>query len=457
MRKKIITTVFEAIIIFSMIFIYNTFFYSNYDHIIDFTHCYSIANGLKIYKDFNIVVGPIYPIFISIFLKIFGKTFLTFNLINSLLVVIIYLIIKKFNKNTLAILIISCCCYALTAKYNTFTLLLFYIIYYIDKGNNKYKDYLIGFLLSILLFTKINVGCALIIPTIVLNIKSPKIILKRFIPFFITSSIIIFIMWLKGVLPGFINYTLLGLISFTKNSKCDLTVVLVILSAIYIIKNIKKDKYLIYMLCYLIICYPLFESGHVLIGIFPTIIYMLDKMNKNNEKKVKLISLIITIIVFALLIITENHRNNYDLDTKVFKCETKYCSHDKMLNKVFGYVHSFNNHLKKQKQYRIFNFTNEAYFFKLDINEKVDKYDFIWDGNMGYKGEKKIIKEINDYCKDNKCMFIINKRNIYNRNRFDQINLRILKYVEETYNEITDDNYFNSTFFSVYTNDKTSN
>ena len=54
-------------------------------------------------------------------------------------------------------------------------------------------------------------------------------------------------------------------------------------------------------------------------------------------------------------------------------------------------------------------------------------------------------------------MFIINKRNIYNRNRFDQINLRILKYVEETYNEITDDNYFNSTFFSVYTNDKTSN
>ena len=49
MKKKYIKIIIECLIVFTSIFVYNTFEYSTYDHIIDLTHCYSIANGLKIY------------------------------------------------------------------------------------------------------------------------------------------------------------------------------------------------------------------------------------------------------------------------------------------------------------------------------------------------------------------------------------------------------------------------
>ena len=448
MKKKYIKIIIECLIVFTSIFVYNTFEYSTYDHIIDFTHCYSIANGLKIYKDFNIVVGPIYPIFISIFLKIFGKNFLVFDIVNSLIVVVIYLIIRKNNKRTLAILTIVSLHYVLTAKYNTFTLLLFYIIYYIDKGNNKYKDYLIGFLLSILLFTKINVGCALIIPTIVLNIKSPKIILKRFIPFFITSSIILFIMWLKGVLPGFINYTLLGLISFTKNSKCDFTVVFLILCVIYIILNIKRDKYLIYMLCYLIICYPLFDQRHIFLAIFPTIVYIIDKANQKQNNLIQNFVIIVSVILFLIINII-----NIDKITTI-SLNKRYYLQNKNLSLILEKINIINKNLEEYKKgYRVFYFAIEAYMFKLDLNKNIDKYDFIWNGNMGYKGEEKYIEEIKKYCNNNRCMFIIDENYIKNKTTTTQINKNILKFIRKEYNKKTDNDYINKTIFSIYTND----
>ena len=457
MKKEHIRTIFECILVFMMVYIFNTFFYNNYDHIIDFTHCYSIANNLMPYKDFNIVVGPVYPVLISIFLRIFGKNFIVFHIVNSSFIVGIYLLIKKHNKKTLAIFAIACSLVALSAKYNLFTLLLFYIIYYVERDDIKYKDYIIGILLSILIFTKINVGCALILPTFILYYKTPKIILKRFISFIIISTIIIVTMFLYGVLPGFINYTVLGLISFSQNSLIDVCIIFLILAIIYIFKNIKKDKYLIYMLCYLIICYPLFETGHILIGIFPTFVYVIDKIKQTNPAKIKKYVLMISCTLFILFICVNSFRIHISFKTDVMSkidCKKHFCSESFFINQSLDYTHKINNYLKeKGKEYRIYNFTYDAYFFKLDLRKNINKYDFIWNGNMGYKGEDTYIKEINDYCKNNKCMFIIDKTNIYKRNYHDTINLKILKFVDNNYNEIKDDKIFNKTIYSFYTND----
>ena len=463
MKKEHIITIFECILVFMMVYIFNTFFYNNYDHIIDFTHCYSIANNLIPYKDFNIVVGPVYPVLISIFLRIFGKNFIVFHIVNSSFIVGIYLLIKKYNKKTLAMLAIAFCTFALSAKYNLFTLLLFYIIYYTEKCNNKYKDYIIGILLSILVFTKINVGFFLIIPTFILYFKKPMIILKRFISFLIPSILIVLTIFLYGALPGFINYTLLGLISFAKNTMIDFYIVFLVLAIIFLLKNIKKDKYLIYMLCYLMISYPLFESGHIAIGIFPTLVYMLDKLKQKNITHIKNIITILSILFFILFVFSNinsqkkiyNIKGFYEITSiKKIDCNKKYCSQDIFINGSFDVADKLNSYLKKEsKEYRIFNFTYDAYFFKLIAREKIDKYDFIWNGNMGYKGEDTYIKEINNYCKTHKCMFIINKDDIYKRDKFSIINVKILKYVEKNYKEITKDRLSNKSYLSLYTND----
>ena len=448
MKKDKVLTIIECLVVFFMIFIYNSFFYGTYDHIIDFTHCYSIANGLKIYKDFNIVVGPVYPTLMAFLLKLFGKNFLVFDIVNSIIVVIIYLIIKKHNNNTMSLLTISVFFIVLVAKYNTFTLLLFYIIYYADRGNNKYKDYIIGFLLSITIFTKINMGCAFIIPTIILNLIKIKIVLKRFISFSITSLSIIIIMIINGVFKGFINYTILGLLSFSKNLTYDFSIIFIVLSIIYIIKNIKKDKYLIYMLCFLALSYPLFEVCHILLAIFPLVVYTIDKYSNNSS----FLNMIIIIISSVLIFISSNIKSLDRIST--INLKNKYYIQEKGIIELYKTIHKINKKLSnKRKEYKTFYFSMDSYLFKLDLNEKINKYDFIWNGNMGYKGEEKYLKEIKKYCNKNKCMFILDKNCIYNREKNDQINLEILKYTEETYDEYLDDEFINETDYSVYIND----
>ena len=432
MDKEKIKILLECIFVLFVMFTYNLFFNYTFDQIIDFTHCYSMVNGLKIYVDFNIVVGPVYPTLMAVFLKIFGNNIIIFDFINALLVVGIYLLIRKDNKKTIAIFPIVILCYALIAKYNTFTLLLFYLIYYTEKNNNKHRDIIIGFLLGILAFTKINIAFALIIPTFVLYIKEYKIILKRALVFLITSLIIILIMWGYGILDGFINYTILGLLDFN-NKYYDIAIVFLILIIVYILKNIKKDKMLIYMLCYLIMCYPLIETYHITNAIFPTIVYIADKQlpyfKSKNINKIRKIIIGISIVLYIILLMI--NREIIDIN---FKCKDRYCFQAKSYTKTMKYIHEINENIKDRENYRVFYLTNNAYLHKLDLNQKIDKFDYIWVGNLGYNGEEKIIKEIEKICTKEKCLFLIDKKNM-KKSPINQNSMKILRFVVKKYKE----------------------
>lgn len=428
MNKNNIKLILECIIIFLIVFIYNRFLYESMDHIIDFTHAYSIASGLKIYKDFNIVIGPIYPVLMSIFLILFGKNLLVFDIVNSLIVVIIYLIIRKNNKETLSVLAISFLIYGLFAKYNMFTLLFFYIIYYLEKKDFKYKNIIIGILLSILLFTKINVGILMIVGTIIINYKNIKELFERGIACIISSSIIILIIYLSGILKEFINYTMLGLVDFNNNISYKFAMILLIPVIIYLIRNIKKDKNLIYMFCYLGISYPIFDYSHISLAIFPTFVYFIDNLKSND--KIRKLSFIISIILFSILVYTNNQNfMNFNL-----KCKNKYCFNSYGLETSYNYVKEINKNIKNKNKYRLFFFNDIAYLHKLVLNQDINKYDFIWNGNMGYKGTETYIKEINEICKKDKCLFVISKKD-FKEFPGKQLSTPLLKYVANSYNE----------------------
>lgn len=448
-RKKIIKNIFESLIIFIIVFIYNTFFYATYDHIIDFTHCFSIAEGLYIYKDFNIVIGPVYPLFIAFFLKIFGNNILVFDIINSLIVVAIYYLIKKHNNNTRAFLIIVLLHGILVAKYNTFTLLLFYLVYFLEDSNYKYKDYIIGFFIALSIFTKINVGVFLIFPTIILHFKEIKIILKRFLSLFLTSIFIIFSMYIFKVLPDFINYTVLGLFDFANSSssahKNGITsiVVVLFLAILYLMYNYKYNKKVVYIFFYLAMAYPSFDYAHVMLAVFPTLVYFIDKLkhDANTEKLSYIISL-----VFFIFSLTYNFQM---YNTAKIDCKNKYCSQNYIFNKSFDNVHYLNEKLEnKYDDYEIFYFNYFAYFFKLDLKQDINKYDFIWEGNLGFNGEEKYISEVKEYCSENKCLFIIDNNNITKREHDEKISLKILNFVSNSYQKVES---FDPV--SIYTND----
>ena len=453
--KRKIETIIECILLLIINFTFNAFLYPTYDHMIDFTHCFSIASGLTIYNDFNIVIGPVYPYIMAFFLSIFGKNFIIFDLINSIITILIYLLIKKNNPNNKSLFIFFIFTpFVLIAKYNTFTLLLFYIIYYLENKNYKYKDYLIGFLLAILLFTKINIGVFLILPTLILHYKNKKTILNRFITFFITSLVIILLMIINKSLYNFMNYTVFGLFDFANSSSSfqksgiSIAIINIIVTMIlFLLMNIKKDRKVIYMLCYLIMSYPTFDYSHTTLSIIPTLIYMVDKVP--NKKIFKIINYSICTVT-AILIIGLNINK---ISFKNIDCKRKYCIMDRKLQDTFENIHGLNELLKKYDNTdKIYYLNYFAYYYKLDRKQPINKFDFIWEGNLGYNGEEKYINDIKKECKKNSCIFIIDITNVENREKNEKISLKILKYITDNYN--LKENILN-TF--VYTNEKDNN
>lgn len=447
MKKEALKIILGCLIVFIIMFTYNSFINHTYDHIWDFMHSYSICKGLLIYKDFNIVVGPIYPVLMALFLKLFGNNLLVFDIINSLFIVCVYLVIRINNKKTLALFAIVCLISGLVGKYNSFTLLLFYIIYFAEKNNYKNKDIIIGILLALLFFTKINIGASLTLATIIINYKNIKSILRRAISFIVTSLTIIMAMILFGVFPDFINYTILGLFDFSKNLSISLYIILVLISVFYILINVKKDRNLFYMLFYLIMSYPLFDSYHVFIAIFPTLVYFLDSLKQSKYTRMLVIIFSILISVTIYISIT-NSFNSSSINFKE-KCINGNCFLSKHFYSIFDIIHGVNNNIKNKDDYQLFFISTDAYLYKYDLHKNINKYDLLLTGNMGYNGENKYIKEIKNMCSEKKCLFLIDDNRSKENPQFPK---RLRDFVLKQYHEKYQIKY-KEAIVSIYTND----
>ena len=92
-----IKNIFFFIVCFILLMVFSCFVFTlNGDTFWNYGFSYNITRGLIPYVDFNMVIGPFYNLFISIFLKLFCNYLITFNIINSLLFSCILLF--AFNK-----------------------------------------------------------------------------------------------------------------------------------------------------------------------------------------------------------------------------------------------------------------------------------------------------------------------------------------------------------------------
>ena len=75
----------------------------------------------------------------------------------------------------------------------------------------------------------------------------------------------------------------------------------------------------------------------------------------------------------------------------------------------------------------------------MNVNHTLNKYDNINDGNMGYHGDDRYIKEIDEICSYEKCSFIVDtiyikaingEKRLHDTN---QTSLKIIKYVYNNY------------------------
>ena len=422
--KKHKKDILILIIIFIYVGVLVNFSNADNDLIWNYGFSYNIASNLTMYKDFNMVITPLYPLICSIVMKLLGNNFLIFNLTNTVLLSsMYYFIYKKYPKSFIpSIVLIS---FILRPSYNFLIVFLLLILLNLEED----KDFLIGILLGLIFLTKQSF-IILCIPSII-YIRKPKKILKRISGFLIPCVLIGIYLAINNSLYEFINYTFLGLFSFgSKNSFFNLGTIfilgLICFLIFYYIKH--KDVKMLYLITYQIMAYPIFNAMHILFSVIPVIIYFLDRLVKSLEEKrvninylkyVNYMALVLLVCPILSLFLQYHFK---DLSKGVGALEykdidSKYLVNASRIDKEIDNL---------DKTYFIM---YDAYVYKLLLNKKINNYDLLLNGNMGYNGEAKVIDYFNSL--DSDTYFLLNLEY-----EGGQLSKKIDSYIRNNYKKI---------------------
>ena len=83
-------------------------------------------------------------------------------------------------------------------------------------------------------------------------------------------------------------------------------------------------------------------------------------------------------------------------------------------------------------------FNNSNYVRKLYLGEEINKFDLLYNGNMGYDGSKRYIDDIENICDNSTCLFYVEEIKFYNKTQF---NYDIYNYVINNYEKIDSNEY----------------
>lgn len=417
----------KDILILIIIFIYTGILitYSNADNdlIWNYGFSYNFANHLLMYKDYNMVITPLYPFLGGILMRILGNNFLIFNLYNTILSTILYYYLYKKYPHAFipSIILIS---FILRPSYNFLVLFLVLILLNIKEE----KDFFIGFILGLLFLTKQSF-ILLILPSIYL-ITKPKRLFKRIGAFFLPCLFFLIYFILTNTFLDFFNYTFLGLFSFSsKNSFFNLGTIFILSLIIYLFLYYLKTKDIkvLYLITYQIMAYPIFNTMHIILSIIPVIIYFLDKLvkkKKYNLNYLRYFNYFVSILLICPLLSIPLQYFNKDLVEGENALEYKDISRSYLVNKdlFLKEVPNLNN---------TYFLMYDAYIYKYLLNNPITSYDLLLNGNLGYNGEERVIDYFNSL--DNNTYFVLNR--VYTGG---QLSKNIDAYIRNHYLKVKD-------------------
>ena len=119
----------------------------------------AISMGQVPYRDFNMIVTPLYAMYQSLFLHIYDD-FIMINISQALIITLdIIMLYKLFGRKSLLLLVIVALFqYAnMIPTYNSLVLFFIILLLYMENKHSD-KDYLIGFILGLAVMTKQTIG-----------------------------------------------------------------------------------------------------------------------------------------------------------------------------------------------------------------------------------------------------------------------------------------------------------
>ena len=388
------------------------------DCIYSYSFSYNIASGLIPYKDFNMVVTPLYSFIMSLFLLI-SKNSIMFFIGNGIIFVLIFYYLNKILKEkSFLVFAIICMFDAIVPSYNLLTILFILILIYLEDENKN--DYLIGLVLALLFLTKQNL-IVLVLGSLY-YFKDYKKILKRIVTFLIPILIFLIYLIITKSFNSFLDLCLFGMKDFAKLNTVIIIPCLIVL-IICIIYNVYqfikyKNIFSIYNILFMIVAYPILDVYHFTIAIIPTIVYLVKK--SKIKLNYQLFGYILPIVYIILLFnISGVKIDNYPNKINNFQYLNVTKKEEIIISKIL-------NEYKKYPNVIFVNNVNMLYELILDKN--MNKYSLVNTGNLGRNGEKKLL----EYVKNNKELVIFIPKNINKA----QINQKLCKYVKSTYKKI---------------------
>ncbi len=424
MRKK-----YGLILMLFFIFLYflffNLFFFPiTHDEVWNYGFAYNISLGLIPYRDFNMVITPLYPAIIALFFLVFGHNILLLYIINALcLTISFYFIFKLLGKKGLLLFVFFFTPMPIiTPNYNIFAFVLLMIIFYLEK--NKDNDLVIGIMLGLLILTKQSIGALCLVAGLFYYYKDKRKMLKRALSCFLVLMIfVIYLLVTKSFIP-FLDLCVFGLFDFAGGNGNLFTIytlltIFIYIGTIYFIKKYPKNIYNYYALAFYSVAIPLFDYYHffvaLLVFLFLCLYYLSDKIKLSYTCIVLFFIVAMPILIYFrdfynTKIIFPNDLNNYQY--RLIDYNTYMSA--KAVNAV----------IQKYPQYDFVFLDEFGYFFETLNDKKIEYLDLINKGNWGYNGNQKMLEALKKKRGDT--IFFVNPNKL---KMGTQTNLDLIHYV----------------------------
>lgn len=399
----------------------NVLTYFSLDVIWNFGFSSNIANHRIPYRDFNMVIGPFYNVFVAGLMKIFGNRYFSFNLINSMIVSFFLIFVFDQLKWKTFFLILFLLSMDVTYGYNSFCAFLVLGIFLLSESKNPYREHLIGLSIGLIFMTKHNIGLLFLLFYVLIHWKEKRLWFMAFLPLLFGAFYLI----LNHAFFAYIEFCYLGLGSFLSNFQVHppvlVTEIFVVGWLCYELYRTKKIG-----LCYLILfqslLFPIFDQNHFMTAMIPVIYYYLS----TDRNKI--------LFLFFLLCFSLLSFRFFVLKIPEVIVPSSIFQNTTLRKKQYDYLVHMTDYIKeKEEEYDVvYLFVSDAYLLRLYMGETPSSYDLIHRGNLGLQKED-MIDRIDQTCTTKRCLFFLDS-SFFDAEKEDlQLDLSFKEYVLENY------------------------
>ena len=438
-RREFRKIIFIFVVAFIVSFFYKIFVLPlNGDEVWCYGFSYNIAKGLVIYRDFNVMVTPLYFFLSSFFIHIFGNYLISIHLFDCILIGFLAVILYKQLGWYKLFLLFPLIVIYYFPSYNYFCMfLLFVIIYLLDNKREAYYD-VISLVAGLILISKQSIGILMLIPVLFYSKHKLRSLVVYFFPFIIVSAYL----FLHGAFFDFINYCFLGMLDFGEsNREFSIFFLSEIWLCLYLVFQLFKgkfrDKKYFFILMFQVNSYPIFDAWHFVVCLIPVVYCIVENLNIGKLRsyyRFLLMSVVWSIFVIYIL------KTIFTLDYHIDFNQEKFWYLRNNNGGWYGVMEESKVVRDYFDQYdNFFIIGVSSYTIKLYNDMSIGQYDLLSNGNLGYHGDSRVIQEIDDICQKESCVFFIEKQEF---KKYSQFSRKIYSYVLENYHFVSGNEIF---------------